>query len=431
MLNISTFRYSLEKICPDYQSQKFLLGVSGGVDSMALLHCFVQLSLVAEVAHVNYGLRQNSSIADQQLVERTCEEYKIPLHLKIISDDQRKQKGSIQEWARDLRYDWFRQLQNERQLQFLVTAHHLNDQLETFLIHLSKAAGMNGLSGIPANKNRILRPLLTYSKQEIYDFADHESIEFREDESNAKNLYVRNHIRNLIIPELSKLNKDFLPNFGKSISYINETRDFVEKEIGKIEETLLTSKNTITEIKKKLFFEYTNFIQFEILRKFGFDNRTEILKMQNGQTGKIFRSKTHELLIDRETLIIKERKVSSPENIEIPLEINSDRQLLFPDGLFNEQPQHDEIQWQIDVETVRLPLKIRHKKNGDEILPIGMIGKKKISKFFKDEKIPILAQQKIWLLCDADDQVLGILPFRQDRRFAANSKTTNSIIIKL
>ena len=235
MLNTKTFQQSLQKLQTDYKKAKFLLAVSGGVDSMVLLDLFKGAALNFEVAHINYKLRGEDSDEDQKLVEGFCRQNQIPFHLYQVSEKDNKPKNSIQEWARNIRYQFFRKIQQEKNLDFLVTAHHLNDQLETFIINLSKASGIKGLSGIPANENKILRPLLSFTKEEIYAYAKKNKIKFREDLSNQKNDYLRNKIRNQIVPKLLEVNENFLENFGKSILHLNQTKSFVEEKISEIE----------------------------------------------------------------------------------------------------------------------------------------------------------------------------------------------------
>ena len=434
MLNSDTFQHCLEKLCPEYKTETFLLAISGGADSMVLLHLCKSIGLKVEVAHVNYKLRTIDSDKDQQIVSQICQQNDIPFHLYEVSEKDNQPTNSIQDWARILRYDFFRKIQQERNLDFLITAHHLNDQLETFIINLSKASGIKGLSGIPANENDILRPLLEFSKKEIYAFAEENKIEFREDLSNQKNDYLRNKIRNEIVPKLVEVNDNFLTNFAKSISYLNQTKNFVDEKVVEIEKEILINKRDYLIINKNLFLNQSDFIQFEILRKFGFTEVKEIEKIKKAKVGKKFISREFQLTIDREIFLIKkivDVMGEEGEEDEIILQLDSDNQLIIPDFIQNEIKELGKINWKINREKIKFPLKLRHTKDGDLFQPIGMIGKKKISKFFKDEKIPIFGQQKIWLLCDADDIILGVLPFRQDGRFAKVTDGSQTIKVKI
>ena len=433
MLTKETFNHALRNLLQNPESSIFLLAVSGGADSMALLQLFYSLELKFQVAHVNYHLRGKDSDADQELVKNFCSENNIPFHLYEVSDKDQKPENSIQNWARNLRYDFFREIQKTENLDYLVTAHHLNDQLETFLINLSKASGIHGLSGIPANESQIIRPLLNFTKEEIYAFAKTHHLEFREDVSNQKNDYLRNFIRNEIAPKLFETNENFLQNFAKSLNYLNQTKRFVEEKIQQTELELISEKENIFYLNKAKLSEQNDLTKFEILKKFGFQDEKEIAKICNADKGKTFNSADFQLLVDRENFVLIENSSNqnSTENSEEIIIADSlssikNKEISLSKWINNENETH----WLYDEEKLIFPLKLRKKKTGDLIFPIGMIGKKTVSKFFKDEKIPILAQQKIWLLCNGNDEVMGILPLRQDRRFSANQDTKSTIKIK-
>ncbi|WHF50468.1 tRNA lysidine(34) synthetase TilS [Chryseobacterium gotjawalense] len=432
MINPKTFQHALHELSADYRNAYFLLAVSGGADSMVLLHLFRLSDLKFQVAHINYKLRGSDSDEDQKLVQEFCKKHTIPFHLYEVSEKDNRPKNSIQDWARNIRYDFFRKIQQDQKLDFIVTAHHLNDQLETFIINLSKASGIKGLSGIPANDHNILRPLLGFSKQEIYDFAKENKIEFREDLSNQKNDYLRNKIRNETVPQLLQVNENFLENFGKSISYLNQSKNFIEEQISEIEKEIIIHQEDYLIMKKDLFFNQSDFVRFEILRKYGFNDSKEIEKIRKAKTGKKFISSEYQLVIDREILILKKivNEIETLDKEEIILTLNDENQILIPDPVLSEINEFGKLDWKFNAAKILFPLKLRRKKEGDLFHPIGMIGKKKISKFFKDEKIPILAQQKIWLLCDGEDHILGVLPLRQDRRFAASKESPEIIKVK-
>lgn len=419
VLNLLKFQKLLEQMLHQPQQKTYLLAVSGGVDSMVLADLFQVSGFDFHIAHINYHLRNEDSNLDQKVVSDFCEKHKIPLHLYEVSKNDNQPKNSIQNWARELRYRFFREIQEKENLEFLVTAHHLNDQLETFIINLYKASGIRGLSGIPQSENGIIRPLLGFSKNEIYDFAKENHIEFREDQSNQKTDYLRNKIRHNIVPELEKINSDFLTNFSKSINYINQAKDFINESVdNKIEVLKIKSDENQLIIDKQKFSQESELIRYEILKRFGFNDENEMQKVLTAQTGSSFFTAEFQLLINRNELIFERKLEVRSENLEeVILEI-IDNKIIIPENIKKEIQEFGNCFWKIDKEKVQQPLKLRKKQEGDLFFPIGMIGKKKISKFFKDEKLSILAKQKIWLLCDAKNNVLGILPFRQDRRFS-------------
>ena len=422
VLSLLKFQNAIGRLLPNSHQKTYLLAVSGGVDSMVLAELFRVSNLKFEVAHINYHLRNEDSDLDQKLVSDFCERNQIPFHLYEVSEVDKQPENSIQNWARELRYRFFREIQSQHNLEYIVTAHHLNDQLETFIIHLSKASGIQGLSGIPKNENGIIRPLLDFSKDEIYDFAKQNQIEFREDQSNQKTDYLRNKIRHHIVPELEKINSDFLENFSKSIHYINQAKDLINESVDeKIEVLKINSDENQIIIDKQKFSQETELIRYEILKRFGFNDENEMQKVLTAQTGSSFFNSKFQLLINRNELIFSEKLEVRSENLEeILLEIVDD-EIVIPENIKSEIQEFGSCFWKIDKHKIQLPLKLRKKQEGDLFFPIGMIGKKKISKFFKDEKLSILAKQKIWLLCDANDRVLGVLPFRQDGRFSSGN----------
>lgn len=434
MLTQATFHAQLLSLTNDAEKSRYLLAISGGVDSMVMLYLFSHSNFKFEVAHVNYKLRGDDSDADQRIVEDFCSENGIILHCYTVSEKDQKPQNSIQLWARELRYDFFRKIQKKMNLQFIITAHHLNDQLETFIINLSRGSGLKGLSGIPANENQILRPLLNFSKDEIYTFAELNQIPFREDISNTKSDYLRNKIRIEITPNLLDTNTQFLSNFAKSIDYLGQSKTFVEEQILNIENEIISTQDDTVIIHRQKLMAQTPFVKFEILRKFGFELETEIQKICSAEKGKFFKSATHTLTIDRDVLIITPiDQTSEFDSTEIIIAENlseTSATLSLNKFITDESVFSTNFLWQFDVDKIQFPLKLRHKEDRDVFFPFGMLGSKKISKFFKDEKIPIFTQRKIWLLCDANDCVLGVIPYRQDRRFASGKDSENKISIK-
>ncbi|EFK36599.1 tRNA(Ile)-lysidine synthase [Chryseobacterium gleum] len=441
MLKKLTFINQLKNLVHEPEKHTFLLAVSGGVDSMVLASLFrdfgqeIQDSKFRfQVAHINYKLRGNDSDLDQKTVQDFCEKNHIKFHLYEVSEKDQKPENSIQLWARELRYRFFKTIQEKEKLEFLVTAHHLNDQLETFIINLSKAAGINGLSGIPSHDNNILRPLLNFSKKEIYQFAELNHIEFREDLSNKKNDYLRNKIRNQIVPMLMETNDHFLDNFRKSSSLLNQTKDFVQKQIQEIENNLTVFNQDYKILSKEKLNQESDFVKFEILKKYGFNQEEEIPKIFKAENNSSFFSKEYQLIVNRDELIFISRSQEKKSDEEIVLIDHfdfSENQITINlvDHIESIDGINKGFEWDFDAEKLHFPLRLRKQKEGDEFYPTGFSGKKKVSKFFRDEKLSILARQKIWILADSNDSVLGVIPIRQDRRYAMNEKTKWSLKI--
>lgn len=427
-LTHQSFRNALEHINPAYQNSTFLLAVSGGVDSMVLLHLFQSLNLKFQVAHINYHLRGEDSNLDQQLVSDYCIENHIKFHLYEVLE-QEKPKNSIQTWARELRYQFFDEIIKSENIDNLATAHHLNDELETFIINLSRGSGLKGLSGIPKNENQILRPLLCFEKEEIYRFAKAENIQFREDISNKKNDYLRNKIRNQIVPLLLETNENFLDNFQKSIGLLSESQKILTNQIDDLKSTLFKKIGNDIHIQKDDFFALSSFLQFELLKNFGFQNEFEISKIKSVQSGSVFKSREFEILIEREILILKNKFEQKPSNLEskIICEKFSEKAIEIK---IDKEFKIKNLEWIFDADKLIFPLKIRIRKEGDYFYPIGMLGKKKVSKYFKDEKILNSKKSEIKILVDGNDEILGVIPFRQDRRCSFENKKSKMFKIK-
>ena len=441
MLKKSSFKKQLENLIHQPEKHTYLLAVSGGADSMVLASLFLgsrdkkeNPAYSFQIAHINYKLRGEDSDRDQKVVQDFCEKNHIRFHLYEVSEKDKKPENSIQLWARELSYTFFKEIQEKEKLEFLVTAHHLNDQLETFIINLSKAAGINGLSGIPANDNHILRPLLQFSKQEIYQFAAENKIEFREDLSNTKSDYLRNKIRNEIVPKLQEINDHFLENFKKSSSYLNQTKDFVQKQIQEIENRLTIFNPDHKILSKEKLDQESDFVKFEILKKYGFNQEEEILKFFKAENNSSFFSKEYQLIINRDELIFMEKNNVSKIEEEIIL-INhfdfSENQTIINlvDHIENINEINKRFEWDFDVEKLQFPLYLRKQQDGDEFYPIGFSGKKKVSKFFRDEKLSILIKEKTWLLCDSRNHILGVIPLRQDRRYQTDRNTQKKVTV--
>ncbi len=425
-LTVLAFKEALKALDPLYESHTFLVGVSGGVDSMVLASLCLKAGLKFEIAHVNYHLREEASIQDQKTVEAFCQANAIPLHLYEVGVADHKPGGSIQLWARTLRYDFFKRIQQQAKLSRLLTAHHMEDQLETFIINLSRGSGLKGLSGIPSKENGILRPLLQFSKTQVYDFAQLHQIDFREDLSNESDFYLRNRIRHHIVPRLKETSPNFLENFQKSISILSSIQEHLSQGASDFlnnHKTTDQNGNTQTLDLRALRLE-SQAIQHEVLKSVGFRSIEQISSVFSCISGSQFQLEDSTAYVNRNELILT-RELSSDSETTFEFDITDlQGNILVPSVLKAQFTDFSPLEWQFDSDKIQFPLRIRHKKPGDIFYPIGMIGKKKITKFFKDEKISILAKSNIWILCDSQNQILGVLPFRQDRRFVAQNCTS-------
>ena len=416
------------------KEKKLLLAVSGGIDSMVLVNLCHQLQLNFAVAHCNFQLRGNESDEDEMLVIQTCQDGYIPYFLNSFDtlEFAKENKLSIQLAARKLRYDWFYKLMNENGFDYILTAHHLDDSLETFLINFTRGSGLDGLTGIPEQNDKIVRPLLIFSRNEIETFAQENNIAWREDSSNASDKYLRNKLRHDVIPILKELNPSLLSSFENTIKNLKQSQSLVDDASKMVYEKVVFEEENQIVFDLDLLLEYQNYqaYLFSWLSDFGFTDWDSVYDLVSAQSGKQVMSISHVLLKNRNTLLLFPRKENSEEviypidkgqnEVKVPLNLTfcnvSDISVQSTNAIF------------VDEEKLQFPLTIRKWKEGDFFQPFGMNGKKKVSKFFKDEKFSMLEKSDIWLLC-SNDKIVWIIGKRQDDRFKITETTTKIIQI--
>ncbi len=416
---------------PFLKGKKLLIAISGGLDSVVLTQLFHTLNFDTSLAHCNFNLRGLESDKDEAFVKKVG----ATLHLKTFTTSfntdeyANKNKTSTQVAARELRYAWFQELVNKHQFDYVLTAHHADDNLETFLINLSRGSGLEGFTGIPAINNTIIRPLLVFSRAEIEEFAKENSIEWREDQSNATTKYVRNKIRHQIIPILKEINPTLLNSFQKTTANLKGSQQIINNTIAEIKKKVIrndqngVTKFDVTEIHK---LSNPKAYLFELLKSYNFTEWNDIENLVSAQSGKQVFSKSHRLLKDRDFLLLT--KTPSPIGHSEILITKNTKEIVVPIHLSFENvsdiQQQDEKTIFLDTDTLTFPLKLRKWQEGDYFYPIGMQGKKKLSKFFKDQKYSLVAKENTWLLC-SENQIVWIVGKRQDRRFMADKNSLN------
>lgn len=433
---LTKFQNHLEQNFPYLKDKKLLLAVSGGLDSMVLMHLFHQLNYDIAIAHCNFQLRGKESDADEKFVKVKSEKLKVKSYFIRFETEKfaNENKLSIQLAARKLRYDWFYQLLENENYDYLLTAHHLDDQLETFLINLSRGTGIEGLTGIPATNDKIIRPLLLFSREEILAFAEENSISWREDSSNASTKYLRNRIRHEVIPVLKTLNPNFLESFENTLEHLNQANTLVN-DAAKLQFDLVVEKSNnqyIFDISKVLELSNYKAYLYQWLKDFGFTAWNDIYDLVHANSGKQIFSETHVLLKDRNHLILFEKRDSQQSESYFVNDFNS--KVNIPLKLsFCKVANISNVNANcifVDENQLKLPLVIRKWQEGDVFYPAGMSGKKKLSKFFKDEKYSLLDKQNQWLLC-SNDEIVWVIGKRADQRFITKETTQNSIKIVL
>ena len=411
------------------------MACSGGLDSVVLAHLCASFNLDFSLAHCNFKLRGEESEKDENLVRKLGEQ--LGKEIFVTSFDTHgymaQHRTNLQIAARELRYNWFSQIMENHHIKTLVTAHHADDSLETFIINLSRGTGIEGLSGIPSLTNTISRPLLQFSRTEIKKYAEANAIHWREDASNENTKYLRNNIRHNIIPKLKELNPHFLENFLKTQEHLGQTQKILHQHITQLKKQLFSKEKMVEKVKvaSLLALRPTKTYLFHFFREFGFTQWDDIYGLLSANSGKEVHSNTHRLLKDRDFLLLKPivQKNTKAFYIEGDQESVSepiDLKLSHVKAIGETSPNIIYV----DKETLKYPLIVRKCQKGDYFYPLGMSGKKKISKFFKDAKMDVFAKENQWLLCSGDN-IVWIIGKRADERFKITDKTKEILKIIL
>jgi tRNA(Ile)-lysidine synthase len=422
---------------PILKGKKLLLAVSGGLDSMVMANLFHKNNFTIAIAHCNFQLRGAESFEDQNFVRNYADVNTIKSFITQFDTEAfaKDFKLSIQVAARELRYHWFYELLETENYDFILTAHQADDNLETFLINLVRGTGLDGLTGIPAQNDKIIRPLLIFSRQEIEYYAKENNIEWREDSSNASDKYLRNKIRHNLVPVLRELNTDFFSSFQKTQNHLQEAQTMVE------DASIMVYQQVANENGEEVHFDlnqlkkipnYTSYL-YQWLNEFGFSAWSDIYDLVESQSGKQVFSNEFRLLKNRDYLILspinlddkKEEYFINKNQKEVKIPINlsfckiDDTSMMLNTTIF------------VDEDKLKFPLVLRRWKEGDIFQPFGMKGKsKKVSKFFKDEKLSLIEKENSWILC-SDNQIVWIIGIRQDERFKIENTTKNRLKIQL
>ena len=416
-------------------NKSVLLAHSSGVDSCVLAHIFLNKKINFSVAHCNFQLRGEESENDLLFVKDWCKKNKIPFFYKTFDTKKFREnkKIGIQEAARDLRYQWFALLMNKNNFQVLTTAHHLNDQFETFMINITRGSGIQGLLGIPSNK-KCIRPLNDVSKKDILKFAKENKIQWREDSSNYTHDYLRNKIRHQLISPIEEIKPKALENFKNTLGNLRDAKDFIEYSLNELKKKLFIEKDDVIKIplNKLNEIEPLNFCLHHLFSPFGFVSK-EVKKLLKSNSGKKLLNDHFRLIRDRNYLLLSPLRSKINDEILINLDKNIPK-LPIPIN-FEVNVKSIKDKWDIneaflDKDRLKKPICIRKYKKGDYFCPTGMRGKKLLSKFFKDEKYSLLDKEQQWLLC-SQDEIVWVIGRRCDRRFIANSKTNNKLLIRL
>lgn len=414
---------------------RVLLAVSGGIDSVVMCELFHQSGIAFDIAHCNFSLRGEESDGDEQFVRSLAKRLNVKIYVKQFdTTTYAENEGvSIQMAARDLRFLWFKQLALDQIYTKIAIAHNLNDQAETFFINLLRGTGIAGLRAMKPYHDGFIRPLLSFSREEIVSFATEHDCVYREDSSNSSDKYLRNRIRHHLMPLLKELQPSLYPVFSENLERLAGTETVFLNEIERQRKSLvsLNGNRYLINIEKLIQLNSLQTYLFEFLRPFGFNESvvSQIISVLEDIPGKVFLSPTHRLIKDRELLIIEPLSDSIHEPLEVLIEENTiisaapfyiefkilDRHQF---TAFNPSPL---MAW-LDKDKLAFPLSLRRMQTGDRFRPLGMKGFRKLSDFLTDLKIPLPDKQNTWVVTSGAD-IVWVVGHRIDDRYKVTTQT--------
>jgi tRNA(Ile)-lysidine synthase len=423
-------------------SEKVLLAVSGGKDSVLMTHLFNDAGFNFGIAHCNFKLRADESEEDERFVKNLSLALGVPYYHTNFDTEKvaKANEVSIQMAARDLRYNWFKTIRNNFDYDYIAVAHHQSDTTETILLNLVRGTGIAGLHGILPKRDKLIRPLLFLNREEIDGIVNACQLPFREDSSNSSTKYARNKLRLEVIPKLKELNPTLEDTFERNSRRFKELEAFLNIEIEALRNNLFQpADNGNIRIKledlKKL--KPQMLLLYELFKPYNFSETVlkDLTSAWDGQPGKIFESPTHHLLLDREFLILNKITETNSDATLIhqgetivtwnTLKLTIEEKHIKEGDIFGSSDQAF-----FDSELLQFPLKLRHWLKGDYFYPFGMTGKKKLSDFFTSLKIPLTEKNQIGVLENGNGDILWVVGYRTDDRYKVTSHTKNLLYSK-
>lgn len=435
LINHEVYHYLHEKM-PQFQNvpESVLVAISGGADSVALLHMLVKAGHSCTAVHCNFHLRGAESDRDENFVKNLCSQLNVPLHIEHFNTQQYAQshKISIEMAARELRYNLFESLLNLYKLPAVAVAHHADDAAETFMLNVARGTGIRGLAGMKEIQGHIVRPLLNLSRLEIEDYCHQQGLSFVTDSSNLEDEYTRNKIRHNIIPVFKGINPSFLNSMNSTMRHLNsvygvfllEIENFRKRAVSPHDNELHISLQELRNLNDPEIY------LFEILNEYGFseDSIHKIASSLNeNNTGKIWYSNNYRLIFDRLCLILAHGKPTFADTIftmnegdAIDQPIRLSIRSFSPDKNFAFSRNPNIVH--LDADKVTFPLTLRTWREGDKFRPLGMKGWKKLSDFFVDRKMSQTEKESAWIL-ESQSQIVWIVNQRVDDRFKYTNET--------
>jgi tRNA(Ile)-lysidine synthase len=419
---------------------RILLAVSGGIDSVAMADLFSRSKNKCAIIHCNFQLRGKESDEDEKFTQALAAMYDMPFFCKKFDTPgfSRHHKISIQQAARELRYNWFEEVRHGKGYQLIATAHHKDDNLETFFINLVRGTGVKGLAGIKTRQGCVIRPLLFCGRKEIEVYIKENKLDFREDSSNKETKYLRNKIRHNILPLFEEVNPSFRQTMEENIHRFGEASDIFAAALAEIKKEMVSAIGNATYISIKQLNRYSfkSSILYEILKEYGFSSGIieDVVRSLHSESGKQFISDHFRLVRDRESLIITPEAVQDDNRyyIELPaIEIEKPVHLIFK----TEKAESFKIPRNpliavLDIDKIEFPLYLRRWQNGDYFMPFGMNGMKKVSDFLIDHKVSIPEKENTWVLMSGE-RLIWLVGYRIDDRYKVTKNTREILCIEI
>ena len=439
MTELDSFTKNLSTLCPDFRQKKYLLGISGGIDSMVMLHLFQRAGLDCSIAHVNFQLRDSESDRDRNFVFEEAAKAGIHILEKTCNTKHFAQKNrmNIQDAARKIRYDFFTETADINNFDFICTAHNLDDVVETLIMGLNRRGSLNTLSGIREMENRILRPLLHFSRSDIESYAAGNMVRYVEDSSNSSDKYLRNKIRHHLLPLFEEIMPGFSKRAAGSVSFLREYQKFVASaataellKLGNAQKEGIDLLQLQNHPSGKLLL-----MQFLLSHGFFPADAAEIFRIDNYSEPKEFLSNDKKLIVHRGKIILSEMKTFEDNQIwYIDEDMNTDHLPVLLQMEYCQINRKEELICKKDTALINpveinFPLLVRKWIPGDRFIPFGMTQFKKVGDFFTDAKTTVAERNSTYVLCSGP-HIIWIIGYRTDQRFMINDIPATALRIK-
>ena len=407
-----------------------------------LAHLLQASGYTFALAHANFQLREDESDGDEAFCLELAAQLKVQIYInhfdtQAFADDHQL---SIQMAARHLRYEWLERIRQEQGFACIALAHHKNDSTETVLLNLIRGTGVSGLHGILPKRGHLVRPLLTFTREQIEAFMEEVNLPYREDSSNASAKYARNKIRLEVIPILKELNPSLEQTFEANRRRMLELEDLLQQKVAACRQQLFSEKEPGVfeiELRGLQALHPLRTLLFELFRPFGFTEAVleNLIHSWAGQPGKLFYSGSHELLLDRELLRLSPLKTT--ENAEVWVAKGQEqvvwgnqnfivKLLNAEDFILDKHP----AKAQLDAGKLQFPLRLRSWQQGDVFQPLGLQGQKKLSDLFIEQKIPLNQKQEIAVLENGNGDIVWVAGMRLDERYKVSENTKKVLIFE-